>query len=50
MSPHNQDLLAKLMVCFNVVPQTIEHSIETVVILELRGRRAIKLAEAALVR
>ena len=38
------------MVCFNVIPQTIEYTIETVVILELRGRRAIELAEAALVR
>lgn len=55
MSPHKQDLLSQpfpfeLMVCLNVVPQTIQDPLKTVLILELSGRRAIKLAEAALVR
>ena len=53
MSPHKLDLLTQpfpfeLMVYLNVVPQSIQNPIETVLILELGGRRAIKLAEAAL--
>ena len=55
MSPHKQNLLTQpfpfeLMVYLNVVPQSIQNPIETVLLLELGGRRAIKLAEAALVR
>ena len=41
MSPHKQDLLTQpfpfeLMVCLNVVPQTIQDPLKTVLILELR--------------
>ena len=55
MSPHKQNLLTQpfpfeLMVYLNVVPQTVQDPIKTVLILELGGRRAIKLAETALVR